>query len=278
MTITVSSTTKLVELNGVPARIWEGKTESGIPVHCYVTRIAVAAEGVDHSQFEAELQEQRKPSPDAEALPMKAAEAERDDALKTLGATLRSRDGSVDSLSTEILAHRETKAERDSLKARHDSLAASWDMLEAERDRLAGKYSDLADAIYEATLTDEGPHEALAGLVAERDRLREAEQKPNAACVDRCEIAQRMARQCERADRLQQERDVALKAAQINAENLPEVTEDLLSENKRLREALNDAESLIDYAELSIDEAVADGWVPPSHQEARPESDAGGTP
>lgn len=40
MTITIKSTTKMVELNGVPARIWEGETESGIPVHCYITRIA----------------------------------------------------------------------------------------------------------------------------------------------------------------------------------------------------------------------------------------------
>jgi hypothetical protein len=55
------STTKIVDVNGVPARIWEGVTESGIDVHCFVTRIAVAAKE-DTSQFEAELQECQPPS------------------------------------------------------------------------------------------------------------------------------------------------------------------------------------------------------------------------
>ena len=60
MTITVTSTDKTVELNGVPARIWEGKTESGIPVHCFITRIAVHKD-LDASQFERELSEQHAP-------------------------------------------------------------------------------------------------------------------------------------------------------------------------------------------------------------------------
>lgn len=58
MTITITSTDKLVALDGVPARIWEGTTESGIPVHCFVTRIAVARDA-DASQFERELVELR---------------------------------------------------------------------------------------------------------------------------------------------------------------------------------------------------------------------------
>ncbi len=41
MKITVENTTKIVTLNGVPARIWEGFTESGIKCHCYITRIAI---------------------------------------------------------------------------------------------------------------------------------------------------------------------------------------------------------------------------------------------
>src|SRR5208283_504827 len=41
MKITIENTTILAELNGVPARVWEGKTESGIPVICWITRIAV---------------------------------------------------------------------------------------------------------------------------------------------------------------------------------------------------------------------------------------------
>ena len=40
----IESTSKVVEFNGVPARIWEGHTESGIPVHCFITRIAVEFE------------------------------------------------------------------------------------------------------------------------------------------------------------------------------------------------------------------------------------------
>ena len=74
MKVQLESTTKLVELdtgNGrVPARIWEGRTASGIPVHAYVTRIAVH-ESEDASQFEAELKEQRKPSAAVEAIPMR---------------------------------------------------------------------------------------------------------------------------------------------------------------------------------------------------------------
>ena len=54
MKITIENTSKVVELNGVPARIWEGTTDTGIPVHCYVTRIAVAKDA-DLTQFEREL-------------------------------------------------------------------------------------------------------------------------------------------------------------------------------------------------------------------------------
>lgn len=68
MKITIESTTKIVQLDGVPARIWEGATESGIPVHCYVTRIAVARDQ-DASQFERELQEQKAPRPELAAIP-----------------------------------------------------------------------------------------------------------------------------------------------------------------------------------------------------------------
>lgn len=64
MKITLESTTKIVELQtstgSVPARIWEGTTESGIAVHAFVTRIAVHKD-LDQAQFERELQEQRAP-------------------------------------------------------------------------------------------------------------------------------------------------------------------------------------------------------------------------
>lgn len=61
MKVTLESTTQMTTLSGIPARIWEGHTESGIPVHAYVTRIAVASDA-DTSQFEKELQECRAPS------------------------------------------------------------------------------------------------------------------------------------------------------------------------------------------------------------------------
>ena len=79
MKVTLESTSKIVELTTrvnalggtfVPARIWEGHTESGIPVHCYVTRIAVANDQ-NHAQFEAELRECRAPSPDVAAIPLR---------------------------------------------------------------------------------------------------------------------------------------------------------------------------------------------------------------
>lgn len=70
MKLTIENTTKVVELNGVPARIWEGHTESGIPVHCYITRVAVHNDH-DHTQFERELAEQRTPSADVQAIPLR---------------------------------------------------------------------------------------------------------------------------------------------------------------------------------------------------------------
>jgi hypothetical protein len=63
MQIAIESTQKIVTVNGVPARIWEGHTASGIPVHCYVTRIAVK-EGLDTAEFDRELQEHKPPSVD----------------------------------------------------------------------------------------------------------------------------------------------------------------------------------------------------------------------
>jgi len=66
----IESTSKTVTLNGVPARIWEGQTESGIPVHCYVTRVCVR-EDQDCTQFEKELVEHRQPSAEVAAIPMR---------------------------------------------------------------------------------------------------------------------------------------------------------------------------------------------------------------
>lgn len=62
MKITLESTTTLVDVQGVPARVWEGQTESGIPVTCLVTRIATPdVPGAPLEQFKRELQECRPP-------------------------------------------------------------------------------------------------------------------------------------------------------------------------------------------------------------------------
>jgi len=69
MIINIESTTKIVELSGVPARVWEGKTESGISVHCFITRIALSENG-NTSQFEKELQECKPPSLEVASYPL----------------------------------------------------------------------------------------------------------------------------------------------------------------------------------------------------------------
>jgi hypothetical protein len=77
MKITIESTIKVIHLdiNGtlVPARVWEGETESGVPVHCFVTRIAPTIEKNDPRQleFETELREQRPPTPAVATYPLR---------------------------------------------------------------------------------------------------------------------------------------------------------------------------------------------------------------
>lgn len=63
MKVTLESTGKIVYLNEIPARIWEGKTESGIPLHAFITRVAVDR-AADTTQFEKELEEMKPPSPE----------------------------------------------------------------------------------------------------------------------------------------------------------------------------------------------------------------------
>jgi hypothetical protein len=61
MKIIIESTSKIVEFDGVLARVWEGETASGIKVHCLISRIAVS-KADDASEFERELQECRPPT------------------------------------------------------------------------------------------------------------------------------------------------------------------------------------------------------------------------
>jgi hypothetical protein len=77
MKITLESTDKIVELYSGPnkvwpvkCRLWEGKTESGIAIHCLIPSIAVQADS-DQSQFLAELKEHRPPESMTDAYPMR---------------------------------------------------------------------------------------------------------------------------------------------------------------------------------------------------------------
>jgi hypothetical protein len=65
MILTVHSTTKIVKLNGIDCRIWEGHTASGLAVHCFIARVALH-EDLDASEFERELQECSAPSIEVE--------------------------------------------------------------------------------------------------------------------------------------------------------------------------------------------------------------------
>lgn len=77
MKITIESTPKIVTLvvNGVevPARIWQGETESGTPVQCFITRIAPEIPHADPRQreFEEQLTEHVTPRRTIDAIPLR---------------------------------------------------------------------------------------------------------------------------------------------------------------------------------------------------------------
>lgn len=70
MEINLHNTEKIVFLNGIPTRIWEGFTSSGIPVHAYIARIAVGDREIQE-EFERELEECCAPSAEIGAIPMR---------------------------------------------------------------------------------------------------------------------------------------------------------------------------------------------------------------
>ena len=71
MKITIHSTSKIIQFNGLPARIWEGETESGIKIHCYITRVAIDKTELRTEEFERELQEQKPPSVEVQSIPLR---------------------------------------------------------------------------------------------------------------------------------------------------------------------------------------------------------------
>lgn len=68
MKITIESTSEVLDIavpggGTVPARIWKGFTDGGVPVDCYVTRISPQTHDSAHiAQFESELRSCRTPS------------------------------------------------------------------------------------------------------------------------------------------------------------------------------------------------------------------------
>jgi len=84
MKITISSTDQIIELErrdgrhgiSVPARLWEGFTESGVPVHVYVTRLSPQIEDTPENQatlaeFSKELLQHQPPSVEFGPIPLR---------------------------------------------------------------------------------------------------------------------------------------------------------------------------------------------------------------
>jgi hypothetical protein len=74
MKVHIEPTSRVVELvigdQAVPARIWEGTTDNGIPVICWVTRVAAERDN-DLAELDAALAEQRPPSRGALSFPLR---------------------------------------------------------------------------------------------------------------------------------------------------------------------------------------------------------------
>jgi hypothetical protein len=54
MKITLEATSTIERIDGVPARIWKGKTDSGIEITCWISIVQVHKDA-DQSAFEREL-------------------------------------------------------------------------------------------------------------------------------------------------------------------------------------------------------------------------------
>lgn len=77
MQLILEPTDKVVTLvtpsGEVPARLWEGKTGHGIPVHVFITRVAVPEGRPPHEyeEFERALTETRKACLDERGIPLR---------------------------------------------------------------------------------------------------------------------------------------------------------------------------------------------------------------
>lgn len=59
--LTLHPTTKLVQLDNVLCRVWEGQTSGGLRVHAFIARVA-CEQDADASELEAVLKETSAPS------------------------------------------------------------------------------------------------------------------------------------------------------------------------------------------------------------------------
>jgi len=77
MKITIESTTTITTLvvdgADVPARLWQGETADGTPVHCFITRISPTIPKNDprNEVFARELKECAKPRPELAVIPLR---------------------------------------------------------------------------------------------------------------------------------------------------------------------------------------------------------------
>ncbi len=78
MKLTLESTTKVVKLETphgavVQARVWEGTTDTGIPVHVFITRIAptIPIDDPRQAEFQKELVDQKPPSAAVDVYPLR---------------------------------------------------------------------------------------------------------------------------------------------------------------------------------------------------------------
>lgn len=79
MKITIHSTTQVVQLQTpqgvIPARIWEGTTDNGVPVHAFITRIcpSIPKPVPDNlvAEFERDLQECEEPTALMQSIPLR---------------------------------------------------------------------------------------------------------------------------------------------------------------------------------------------------------------
>lgn len=70
MTVTLHNTEHIVSINGTNTRVWEGETDSGIRVTCFVALIAVKNED-DQKQFGDELKEVTPSSDTVRSFPLR---------------------------------------------------------------------------------------------------------------------------------------------------------------------------------------------------------------